>query len=228
MAQHFAHVPLTAAERAAGMAPNCESGPMTALHAYAEKLLGERKHLVLPPVEVRLGARMRKISDAKDLSFDSEIEVPQGSAGLEVTQITFDPALARARFRLWPRAARGTLPFIVPRESDAVPLIRQNVASGTVVHADESNAWERLHASYDMRRVNHSAEYVSEDGASVNQAESFFSRLRAARDLARLWRDQGRCAEARDLLSPVYGWFTEGFDTTDLKEAKTLMEALDA
>jgi predicted ATPase len=79
-----------------------------------------------------------------------------------------------------------------------------------------------------MRRVNHSAEYVSEDGASVNQAESFFSRLRAARDLARLWRDQSRCAEARDLLSPVYGWFTEGFDTTDLKEAKTLMEALDA
>jgi len=74
----------------------------------------------------------------------------------------------------------GTLPFIVPRESDAVPLIRQNVASGTVVHADESNAWERLHASYDMRRVNHSAEYVSEDGASVNQAESFFSRLRRA------------------------------------------------
>jgi len=73
-----------------------------------------------------------------------------------------------------------TLPFIVPRESDAVPLVRQHVASGTVVHADESNAWERLHASYDMRRVNHSVEYVSEDGASVNQAESFFSRLRRA------------------------------------------------
>src|ERR1700720_3653499 len=127
------------------------------------------------------------------------------------------------------REALGrTLPFIVPRESDAVPLVRQHVASGTVIHADESNAWERLHASYEMYRVNHSAEYVGEDGASVNQAESFFSRLRAARDLARLWRDQGRCAEARDLLSPVYGWFTEGFDTTDLKEAKTLMEALDA
>src|SRR5438270_426044 len=73
-----------------------------------------------------------------------------------------------------------TLPFIVARESDAVALIRQHVASGTIVHADESNAWERLHASYDMRRVNHSAEYVSEDGASVNQAESFFSRLRRA------------------------------------------------
>jgi hypothetical protein len=73
-----------------------------------------------------------------------------------------------------------TLPFIVPRESDAVPLIRQHVASGSIIHADESNAWERLHASYDTRRVNHSAEYVSEEGANVNQAESFFSRLRRA------------------------------------------------
>jgi ISXO2-like transposase domain len=73
-----------------------------------------------------------------------------------------------------------TLPFIVPRESAAIPLIRQHVASGTIVHADESSAWERLHASYDMYRVNHSAECVGEDGASVNQAESFFSRLRRA------------------------------------------------
>jgi predicted ATPase len=50
--------------------------------------------------------------------------------------------------------------------------------------------------------------------------------LRAARDLARLWGEQGRRAEARDLLGPVYGWFTEGFDTADLKEAKTLLDQL--
>jgi predicted ATPase len=52
--------------------------------------------------------------------------------------------------------------------------------------------------------------------------------LRAAASLARLRRDQGRQAEARDLLAPVYGWFTEGLDTPDLKEAKSLLEALDA
>jgi tetratricopeptide (TPR) repeat protein len=52
--------------------------------------------------------------------------------------------------------------------------------------------------------------------------------LRAATSLARLWRDQDRRAEARDLLAPVYGWFTEGFDTPDLKEAKSLLEALNA
>ncbi len=73
-----------------------------------------------------------------------------------------------------------TLPFIVPRESAAVPLIRQHVAAGTIVHADESSAWERLHASYDTRRVNHSKEYVTDDGVNVNQAESYFSRLRRA------------------------------------------------
>src|SRR5207249_3951070 len=44
--------------------------------------------------------------------------------------------------------------------------------------------------------------------------------LRAATSLARLWGEQGRRAEARDLLAPVYGWFTEGFDTADLKDAK--------
>jgi hypothetical protein len=73
-----------------------------------------------------------------------------------------------------------TLPFIVPRESAAVPLIRQHVASGVVVHADEASGWDVLHAFYDTRRVNHSVEFVAEDGANVNQAESFFSRLRRA------------------------------------------------
>jgi len=73
-----------------------------------------------------------------------------------------------------------TLPFIVPRESAALPLIRQNVASGTIVHADEGGGWDALHASYDTRRVNHSVEFVAADGANVNQAESFFSRLRRA------------------------------------------------
>ncbi len=50
--------------------------------------------------------------------------------------------------------------------------------------------------------------------------------LRAATSLARLWRDQGKPAEARGLLAPIYGWFTEGFDTADLKDAKALLEEL--
>jgi predicted ATPase len=44
--------------------------------------------------------------------------------------------------------------------------------------------------------------------------------------MARLWRDQGRIGEARNLLAPIYGWFTEGFGTVDLKEAKALFDKL--
>jgi predicted ATPase len=50
--------------------------------------------------------------------------------------------------------------------------------------------------------------------------------LRAATSLARLWAEQGKLARANDLLAPVYGWFTEGFDTADLKDAKALLEEL--
>ena len=62
------------------------------------------------------------------------------------------------------------------------------------------------------------------DIARKQQAKSW--ELRAAMSMARLWRDQGKREEARDLLAPVYGWFTEGFDTLDLKEAKELLDEL--
>ena len=62
--------------------------------------------------------------------------------------------------------------------------------------------------------------------ARQQQAKSW--ELRAAMSLARLWRDQGKPAAARELLAPVYGWFTEGFDTLDLKEAKALLDELAA
>jgi predicted ATPase len=58
--------------------------------------------------------------------------------------------------------------------------------------------------------------------ARQQQAKSW--ELRAAMSLARLWRDQGKVQKARELLGPVYGWFTEGFGTRDLKEAKALLE----
>jgi predicted ATPase len=60
--------------------------------------------------------------------------------------------------------------------------------------------------------------------AGAQQAKSW--ELRAAMSMARLWRDQGKREEAREVLAPVYGWFTEGFDTLDLKEAKALLDEL--
>ena len=60
--------------------------------------------------------------------------------------------------------------------------------------------------------------------ARRQQAKSW--ELRAAMSLSRLWQQQGKRAEARELLAPIYGWFTEGFDTADLQEAKALLEEL--
>ena len=60
----------------------------------------------------------------------------------------------------------------------------------------------------------------------AEEQEAKLWKLRAAVSLARLRRDQGRRAEAHDLLAPVYGWFTEGFGTPDLKEAKALLNEL--
>ena len=60
--------------------------------------------------------------------------------------------------------------------------------------------------------------------ARQQQAKSW--ELRAAMSMARLWRSQGKPRQARELLAPVYGWFTEGFDTLDLKGAKALLAEL--
>ena len=97
---------------------------------------------------------------------------------------------------------------------------------------------ERLHEAEVTRIAGKIA--LKAPQSSATKAEAYFDRalavaraqqaksweLRAAMSMARLWRDQGKRNEARDLLAPVYGWFTEGFDTLDLKEAKALLDEL--
>jgi hypothetical protein len=89
-------------------------------------------------------------------------------------------------------------------------------------------------------QVQHLAGEIALMSTESNAAEAYFERalaiaraqqaksweLRAATSMARLWGDQGKRDEAHDLLAPVYGWFTEGFNTLDLKEAKALLDAL--
>ncbi len=71
------------------------------------------------------------------------------------------------------------------------------------------------------------AEQLYREAIAVAQGQSAKSlEVRAATSLARQWRAEGRSDEAPDLLAPVYGWFTEGFDTPDLKEAKALLDEL--
>jgi predicted ATPase len=92
----------------------------------------------------------------------------------------------------------------------------------------------------DINRIAGEIALISPDPDAV-KAEAYFKRalavackqkaksweLRAAMSMARLWRNQGKRDEARDLLAPIYSWFTEGFDTLDLKEAKALLDELE-
>ncbi|MFL5283891.1 MAG: AAA family ATPase [Rhodopila sp.] len=80
-----------------------------------------------------------------------------------------------------------------------------------------------LHAAGDQSGAEQ--HYRQAIAVAERQSAKLFQ-LRASTSLARLWRDQGRQADAHDLLAPIYGWFTEGFDAPDLKEAKTLLEEL--
>ncbi len=102
----------------------------------------------------------------------------------------------------------------------------------TAIETTKDSWWEA--------EVHNTAGQIALKGPDAAKAEAHFERalaiarrqqtksfeLRAAMSLARLWRDQGKPQQARDLLAPVYGWFTEGFDTLDLKEAKALLEEL--
>jgi len=104
----------------------------------------------------------------------------------------------------------------------------------TTIEATKEMWWEA-----DINRMAGEIELKSPE-PNLTKAETYFERalavarqqqaksweLRAAMSLARLWRDQGKTVEARELLEPVYGWFTEGFDTRDLKKAKALLEEL--
>jgi predicted ATPase len=104
----------------------------------------------------------------------------------------------------------------------------------TAVETTKERLWEA-----EVHRIAGEVTLLSPEPDAV-KAEAYFKRalavareqqaksweLRAVMRMARLWRDRGKRDEARDLLAPVYGWFTEGFDTLDLKEAKALLDAL--
>ena len=108
------------------------------------------------------------------------------------------------------------------------------IEAQTLVDTTEERYWEaevyRLQGELLVqasRRKTREAEERFHQAITIarhQQAKSL--ELRAAMSLARLWQQQGKCAEAHALLAPVYGWFTEGFDTADLQEAKALLEAL--
>ena len=129
-------------------------------------------------------------------------------------------------------AALAEVRFDAGRVTDALALVDhalntgQGPASGLYV-----SEVHRLRGTF-LKSLGSPAEEVERALRTALQiAEeqgAFLLKLRASTTLARLWRDQGKPQQARELLTPVYGWFTEGFDTRDLKEAKALLEELAA
>ena len=136
---------------------------------------------------------------------------------------------------------RATLfgPLVLTMFADAIRILGQ--ASAGLAHlmeaerqAEATHVWCWQCQTFRLRGVlltlmgdRVAAESSFRDAISLAQRQGAkFFELRAALDLAHLWRDQGKVQQARELLGPVYGWFTEGFDTCDLKEAKALLEQL--
>ncbi len=136
----------------------------------------------------------------------------------------------RSTFRPYLRAFAAEICLRTDRLAEGRELIDEALAS---VASDGENWW-----TADLHRLN--GELLRQEGADYRAMEAAFHEaldtargrdaksleLRAATSLARLWRDQDKIDQARDVLAPVYGWFTEGFDTPDLKDAKGLLDEL--
>jgi predicted ATPase len=122
------------------------------------------------------------------------------------------------------RIAAGDIEGALRLFADALDLARGN---GELFYVAEILRWTAqallMQPAPDDAQAEH---YLLEALELSRRQEAKFWELRAAASMARLWRDQGKRDEARDLLAPVYGWFTEGFDTLDLKEAKALLDEL--
>jgi predicted ATPase len=158
----------------------------------------------------------------------------QGEAGL--TQIRQGIAACRTN------EAALFVPYYCTLQADVAAHLDQTddglqvlAEAHTLVEQHEERWWEA-----EMHRLR-GVLLLRQSGTPQAEAETWLQRaldvarrqeaksleLRAAMSLSRLWQQQGKQAEARALLAPIYGWFTEGFDTADLQEAKILLEELE-
>ena len=166
--------------------------------------------------------------------------VYRGAARLSIGEREEGLADMRRGIAIW-RQTSGTF-HLTLRISELVPwllrLERMGEAEQALQEAEEivGKTEEQSHCSEIQRLRGHLHEAAGEreramicyqkalEWSRARQAKLF--ELRASTSLARLWRDQGKRAEARDLLGPIYHWFTEGFDAPDLKDAKALLDEL--
>jgi predicted ATPase len=189
----------------------------------------------------RTGARTVALAEKFDLPFFrwwgryiigwAKAQGPTLSEGLVLMEEAF-PHIASEQLHKCYGAALAEAQFDAGRVTDALALVDRALNTGegpaNGLYVPEIH---RLRGVF-LRSLGSPAEEVESALRTALQiAEeqgAFLLKLRAATSLARLWRDQGKVQQARELLAPVYVWFTEGFDTRDLKEAKALLDELTA
>jgi class 3 adenylate cyclase/predicted ATPase len=195
-------------------------GDAAALRVRAEEAerLGAQRGL--PTFEI-MGQALQGVALARGGNYDRAVPVLR--AAIERWHST------GARF--WGRYIRGVLAEALAR-SDKIEQSLE-VCDDVLAEIEQPESRERWHYAELIRlrgwilslkgdaRGAEQSYGISLEWARQQQAKSW--ELRAAMSLARLWRDQGKVQQARELLAPVYGWFTEGFETRDLKEAKALL-----
>ena len=162
----------------------------------------------------------------------------------QVTQGQNEEGLARMRDGLATLRATGAalrLPYYLAllaeacgrtgRAAEGLTLLAEALAQAH--KAEESWTEAELHRLKGELLLSLSTDHQAEAEGCLRQALAVASRqqakmleLRVATRLGRLWQQQGKRAEARELLASIYGWFTEGFDTADLQEARALLEVL--
>jgi tetratricopeptide (TPR) repeat protein len=187
-----------------------------------------------------------RVARENSLPFVTETLVPSGSGAALIRkgQVAEGMGLLERGLAAW-EASGGQQGTTSTKSGLAVAMAQLGDLAGAIVLIDEAIAqierpgWEERHYYAEALRIKgwllarngdrESAEraYIASlDWARTQQAKSW--ELRTSTSYARLMRDQGRAREAYELLAPVYGWFTEGFATKDLKEAKALLDEVGA
>jgi predicted ATPase len=153
------------------------------------------------------------------------------SEGLALMEEAFPRMVNEGHYKFF-GAALAEARFDAGRVTDALALVDHAVNTGQGPASGQYVAEiHRLRGVFLKSLGSPAAEVERALRTAIEIAEkqgALLLKLRAATSLGRLWLDQGKRDEARDLLAPIYGWFTEGFDTRDLKEAKALLEELHA
>jgi predicted ATPase len=183
------------------------------------------------------------LAEDKDASFWRALAILMRGCLLTLNANNFDAiqTITQGIAALRSTGATSFVPLYLPFLAMAYTRLNQFDEAWRVI-GEATTAIEETGETWCEAEVNRVAGEIALKSPEPNsaEAEGYFERaltvarqqqaksweLRTAMSLARLWRDQGKVQQARELLAPVYGWFTEGFETRDLKEAKALLEEL--